>query len=178
MIQTAQDVARATLAACAAFQSLVGVEAVGDEERAAEALEHIYHDAFPSPESQRAEHTRAELTALRPCAIVYTEDSQGWVIIRDAMGNEDCWNARGMIHVVIFRNVPEADRFNLSKVDTDFRTIIGDIAEDIIGLSETAPYLAARRLTVSGPTRTPHEQLKDVGDAQAAEISIEWGPGE
>lgn len=172
MIQEAQNIARATLAACAAFQTLV--EAID----ATEALEHIYHDAFPSPESERAEHTRAELTALRPCAVIYTEDNQGWVVSRDAMGNEDCWNARGIIHVLLYRNVPEADEFNPSKVDTDFRTVIGDIAEGIIGLSETAPYLAARKLTVSGPTRTPLKELKDIGDAQAAEILIEWGPGE
>lgn len=170
MIQEAQNIARATLAACAAFQSLV------DAADATEALARIYHDAFPSPQSQRAEHTRAELTALRPCAVVYTEDNQGWVVERDAAGNEDCWNASGIVHLVIFRNVPEADEFLPSKVDTDFRTIIGNIAGEIIGLSETAPYLAANRIVMSGPNRTPFTELKDIGDAQQAELLVSWGP--
>lgn len=170
MIQQAQNTARATLAACAAFQALVGASDATD------ALERIYHDALPYPESMRAEHTRAELTALRPCAVVYTEDNQGWVVERDAAGNEDCWNAHGIIHMVIDRNVPEADQYNPSKVDTDFRTILGDIAEQIIGLSETAPYLAANRIVVSGPYRTPLPELKDIGDAQRAELIVAWGP--
>lgn len=174
MIQEAQEVARQTLAACEAFQTLLGVE---DElDPVAAALEHIYHDAFPSPESGRAEHTRAELTALRPCAIVYTEDNQGWVATKDAMGNQNCWNVSGSVHLVIYRNVPEADEFNPSKVDTDFRTIIGNIASQIIALSETAPYLAANQIVVSGPARTAINNLNDIGDAQMAELVVNWGP--
>lgn len=169
MIQEAQNIARATLAACPAFRTLV------DADNATEALTHIYHDAFPAPESQRAEHTRAELTALRPCAIVFLEDNQGWVVERDASGSEDCWNAYGIVHFVIFRNVPEADQYNPSKVDTDFRTVIGNIAEQIIGLSETAPYLAANRIVMSGPHRTMLTELKDIGDAQQAELIVSWG---
>jgi hypothetical protein len=176
VIQQAQNIARATLAACASFQALVGAEAADEEYRIVQALEHIYHDAFPSPESQRAEHTRAELTALRPCAIVYTEDNQGWVVERDAVGNEDCWNAYGQVHLVVFRNVPEEDEYDPSKVDTDFRTVIGNIAAEIIGLSETAPYLAANRIVVSGPHRTSLTELKDIGDAQQAELIVSWGP--
>jgi len=172
MIQDAQDIAKATLAACAAFQSLVDA---GD---AAEAAEHIYHDSFPTPESGNAEHGRAELTALRPCAIVYTEDNQGFVVRRDAMGMEDCWNATGVIHFVIFRNVPAADVNLPSKVDTDFRTVLGNIVSQMIGLSETAGYLATKQFTVSGPARTPKKELKDIGDAQVAEIVAAWGPGE
>lgn len=174
MIQETQEIARITLAACAAFQELVGVDDELDPDTA--ALDYIYHDALPSPESGRAEHTRAELTALRPCAIVYTEDNQGWVATKDAMGNQNCWNVSGSVHLVIYRNVPEADEFNPSKVDTDFRTIIGNIASQIIALSETAPYLAANQISMSGPARTPINQLNDVGDAQMAELVVNWGP--
>lgn len=172
MIQEAQDIAKATLAACAAFQSLVDA---GD---ATEALEHIYHDSFPTPISGGDAHGRAELTALRPCAIVYTEDNQGFVVRRDAMGMEDCWNATGVIHFVLFRNVPDADKDNPSKVDTDFRTVIGNIVSQMIAVSETAGYLATKQFSVSGPTRTPKKELKDIGDAQLAEIIAAWGPGE
>lgn len=172
MIQEAQDIARATLAACAAFQSLV------DADDATEALEHIYHDSFPTPISGGDVHGRAELTALRPCAIVYTEDNQGFVVRRDAMGMEDCWNATGVIHFVLFRNVPDADKDNPSKVDTDFRTVIGNIVSQMIAVSETAGYLATKQFSVSGPTRTPKKELKDIGDAQLAEIIAAWGPGE
>ena len=172
MIQAAQDIAKTTLAACASFQELVGVDSAVD------AAAFIYHDAWPPPISGRAEHTRAELAALRPSAIIYTGESQGFTVTRDAAGNDSCWNTSGAIHVMLFRNVPAVDKDNPSKVDTDFRTTVGDILEDMLGLSETAGYLAANQFTISGPHRTPVNELKDVGDAQWAEIVVAWGPGE
>ena len=174
MIQDAQDIAKTTLAACASFSSLV------DDylEAGQTAADRIYHDSFPQPLSGRPEHSRAEYTALRPCAIVYTEDNQGFDVRRDAMGDQNCWTASGVIHMMIFRNVPEIDKNNPAKVDTDFRTIIGNIVNDLIGLSETGGYLSIRRFTISGPARTPVNELSDVGDAQMAEILAYWGVGD
>lgn len=175
MIQDAQDVAKSTLAACPEFISLVA-DAVADEDQL--TADRIYHDSFPEPISGAPHHSRAELTALRPCAIVYTEDNQGFDVRRDAMGNEDCWNASGIIHYMILRNVPVADKDNPSKVDTDFRTVLGNIVSEMIGLSETAPYLAAKRFIISGPARTSVQELSELGDAQMGEIIAYWGPGE
>lgn len=167
MIQTTQEYMRQTLAASVAFQSLV------DADNAAEALARIYHDELPAPTSDS--HTLVEITALRPCAVVYTQVGQGgWRADRDAMG-DGCWNYSGVIVVVLMRNVPEADRYDLAKVDTDFRTIAGNVVTDLIALNETAGYLTMDRIDAMGPYRTPMQDLESVGDAQSYELVIGWG---
>lgn len=168
MIQGVQEIARQTLANCDSFQSLVSAST------ASRAAEMIYHDAWPKPQSGLPEHTLAEIQALRPCAIVYTEDDRGFVANRDASA-DICWHISGIIHIVIFRNVPVIDVNDPSNVDVDFRTIIGNILSDLINLSETAGMLASRRITFEGPWRTDVKDLKSVGDAQAAKLIIEWG---
>lgn len=173
MIQDVQAIAKTTLANCAAFRTLT---ATAD---ATAALAKIYHDAWPVPASGGVSHSLAEITALRPSAIIYTEPDRGWTSQRDAMGDStgNCWHHSGIIHMIIFRNVPTADKALPSKVDTDFRTVIGTILSELIAQSETAGRLNSKRLTVSGPWRTEPKELKDIGDAQGCEIIVEWGPG-
>lgn len=160
---------RTTLAASEAFQTLVGAD------DATEALARIYHDALPKPASGGHSHSLAEMNELRPCAIVYTQVGQGgWQARRDAMGG-GCWDYSGTIVAVILRNVPVEDKDNLQKVDTDFRTTVGNIVDDLIGLNETAGYLTMERIDAMGPYRTPVEELQSVGDAQAYELVVGWG---
>jgi hypothetical protein len=169
MIQATQEVFRQTLANCAAFQSLVGAD------DATEALERIYHDQLPKPESGKPEHSKAELTTLRPCAIVYTAMGPGgWISQRDAMG-DDCWHNSGIIVCVIMRNVPEEDKEFLSLVDTEFRTIAGNILVQLIELSETEENLTCDRIEAMGPYRTDPKELSAVGDAQSFELVVHWG---
>ncbi len=164
MIQTSQALLRTSLAASAAFQSLVGAA------DATAAAAKIYHDAFPKPANNKQAHSLDELNALRPCAIVYTEDFE---TTRDA--TDYCWHQKGVIRAVIYRNVPTADKNNQSKLETDFRTIMGEIMQDLIDLSETAGYLAVRGMRTEGPYRTDNEELNAIGDAQAYELIIRWG---
>ena len=169
MIQTVQEVMRTTLAASAAFQVMV------DADSSAEALDRIYHDELPKPASGQQSHSLVEMNELRPCAIIYTQVGQGgWRSERDAMGG-GCWNHSGVLVVVLMRNVPEEDKDDLSKVDTDFRTIAGDIVEDLIGLNETAGYLTMDRIDAMGPYRTEVKELQSIGDAQVYELVIAWG---
>lgn len=168
MIQEVQQIARTTLANCAAFQSLVGAA------NPAGALAKIYHDAWPKPASGGPVHTLAEMISLRPSAIVFTEEDRGFLSERDASA-DFCWHHSGIIHFIIYRNVPAEDIDDLSKVDTDFRTILGDIYSNLIELSETPGMLAARAISFSGPWRTDVEKLNEIGDAQGAEIVVQWG---
>lgn len=168
MIQDVQEIARQTLAACDSFQSLVSASS------AARAAEHIYHDAWPKPASGQPVHTLAEMNALRPSAIVYTDENNGFVSTRDASA-DICWHHSGIIHFVIFRNVPVVDVNDPSNVDVDFRTILGDIYSELIDLSETPDMLAIRRITFDGPWRTEIKDLSAIGDAQAAKLIVEWG---
>jgi hypothetical protein len=169
LIQAVQEVMRVTLAASAAFQAMVGAGS------ASAALARIYHDELPKPASGQQSHSLVEMNALRPCAVVYTQVGQGgFRADRDAMGN-GCWNNSGTLVVVLMRNVPVEDKNDLSKVDTDFRTIAGDIIEDLIGLNETAGYLTMDRIDAMGPYRTEVKELQSIGDAQVYELVIAWG---
>lgn len=169
MIQAVQEVMRTTLAASTAFQAMVGAAS------SAEALDRIYHDELPKPASGQQAHSLVEMNELRPCAIVYTQVGQGgWRADRDAMGN-GCWNYSGSIIVVLMRNVPEVDQDDLSKVDTDFRTIAGNVVQDLIGLNETAGHLTMERIDAMGPYRTAMADLKAIGDAQSYELIVGWG---
>lgn len=169
MIQAVQEVMRATLAASSSFQAMVGAA------NASAALARIYHDELPAPASGGHSHTLVEITALRPCAVVYTQVGQGgWRADREAMG-DGCWNYSGVIVVVLMRNVPEADKYDLAKVDTDFRTIAGNVVTDLIALNETAGYLTMDRIDAMGPYRTGMKELESEGDAQSYEIVIAWG---
>lgn len=170
MIQEAQEIARQTLAASAAFQSLVGAG------NATDAALRIYHDELPRPASGLSEHSLDELNILRPCAIIYTATGpSGFVSVRDAMGDVDCWHNSGTIVIVIMRNVPIADKNDLSLVDTAFRTIAGTIVSELIEISETASYLACDRIEAMGPYRTDIKDLKSIGDAQSYELIVSWG---
>lgn len=170
MIQDAQELLRTSLANCATFQSFVSAA------DATAALAKIYHDAWPTPESGGPSHTLAEIEALRPSAIVYTEDESGFVVERDAAGGFDCARRNGgRLVAVLFRNVPSEDKYALAKVATDFRTTAGSIVDELMDQSETAGRLAIQRITCSGPYRTKVDNLQAEGDGQAYELLIEWG---
>lgn len=168
MIQDVQEVARQTLANCDSFQSLVSAPT------ASRAAELIYHDAWPKPESGQPQHTLAEMQALRPCAIVYTDENNGFRSRRDTSA-DICWHHSGVINFLIFRNVPEIDVNDPSNIDVDFRTILGNIYSELIDLSETPDMLAIRDITFDGPWRTEIKDIPAIGDAQAAKLIVEWG---
>lgn len=167
-IQNPQNLLRVTLSYSAAFQDFVSA-ADSDE-----AILKIYHDELPKPSVGRV-HTLAEITALRPCAIIFTETDAGWTIERDAMADVGCWHPYGILHLLLFRNVPEADKDDLGKCDTDFRTTVGLIVDNLIDMSETAGRLAIDKITARGPFRTDVKELKSIGDAQVYELIINWG---
>lgn len=169
-IQAPQDALRCSLANSPNMQSFLGVT-VGDSSA---AILKIYNDELPKPSDGRM-HTLAEITALRPCAIVFTLSDAGWSIERDAMADDACWHAHGIVHALIFRNVPEADKDDLGKCDVDFRNAVSDIVDDLIELSEYAGHLACDKITARGPFRTDPKELKAIGDAQVYELIIEWG---
>ena len=168
MIQTVQILLATTLANCAAFRTLVGAA------DATAALPRIYHDSFPPPPDGADRYSAAQLATIRPCALVYTEDGKGYVIERDAMGT-DCWHGSGILHAVIYRTVPAAIADDPGEVDRTFRVIIGDIITQLVAQSETAERLASRKITVSGPYRTPPDELQVMGDEQAYDLMLEWG---
>jgi hypothetical protein len=167
VIQEVQEIARQTLAACAAFQSLVGAA------NANIALDYIYHDAWPPPASGPT-HTLAEITELRPSAIVYTDPIDGFDMERDASA-DICWHNSGTIHLLLFRNTPEAALEDPSLADTGWREIVGNILVNLRDLSETPGMLASRAFRVAGMYRTEPTMLEAEGDAQAADIVIRWG---
>lgn len=166
MIQDAQDILETTLANSATFRTFVGAANV------AEARQRIHHDYIPDREGEA--YTPEELSAIRPCALIYTLPSGGFTTQRDASGTNN-WATSGRLVCVLMRDTPESG--SNSDVDVGFRTIAGNIMSDIINLSEDAAdsFLAATRIVADGPFRTEESDLDELGDRQAFELIIDWG---
>lgn len=163
MIQEAQDLLKTTLASCAAFQTFTGTA------NSTNAALRIHHDYLPDPDDDT--YTEAELAGIRPCALIYTEPNNGWTYRRDAAGTNN-WGASGRLIIVLMRDFPA--NTEASAADVAMRGLAGDIIEDLRDKSETGG-LAATGFSASGPFRTPQEDLAELGDRQAFEITVDWG---
>lgn len=162
MIQDVQALLASTLADCPAFRTFVGAA------DAAAALLRIHHDAFPAIPSGDDRFSKAELEAIRPCAVLATSD--GYVTEKDATG--DYWRPHGTLYCWLYRTTPSG---TLSAVAVSFRETVGDLLEELQARSTLADFLASRKVTVNGPYRNDPLDRKSHGDEQVYELVIEWG---
>jgi hypothetical protein len=176
-IQAAQDLLATTLADSATFRTFAN----GAATRAA-ALARIHHDYIPDKENGVDAYTPEELSAIRPCALIFTVPDAGYHYDRDAAGTNN-WAARGELVCVLTRDHPvetvdgQERPVESSTADVAMREIAGGIISDLVEMSEdsSGDYLAATGFTCSGPYRTAPEDIDELGERQAFEIHIRWG---
>lgn len=168
-IQDIQNLLATTLAACDVFQEFVGAA------NSTEALERIYHDAFPKPNGDK--YTLEELEAIRPCALIFTPDAQGYITEYDS--SLAGWRARGIVYCVLYRTVPTSIQNEPGEVATTFRVIMSNLINELKDKADaiSGGMLAARRMMANGPFRADETQVNELGDEQAYELIIEWGVG-
>lgn len=166
-IQNVQNLAATTLADCVAFQDFVGAA------DSTAALLRIHHDAFPPPEADK--YTREELEDVRPCALIYTPDSQGYVTEYDA--TDAHWRTHGIIYFVLYRTVPANIADDPGEVATSFREIVSDLIVELQEKGNEADCLIVRKIIANGPFRNDPTKINDEGDEQAYELIVEWGVG-
>lgn len=164
-ISLAKQYLKAALAASATFQAWTG------SADSAEAAARIYREALPRPDSAR-EYTAAELSALRPYAIVGT---LGYRSDADAGGAERERWATGRLLLRLVMDVPAEAAEDEEELSIQFENVIGGIERDLYATSGLAGYLDVRGFELPAPyMRTHPDQVNTEGDAVGVEIVIEW----
>ena len=167
-ISLAESVLRTTLADCTHFRSWVGAA------NQAQALDRIYLDGLPPPANNADSHTLSELQALRPFAVIYTEEQRGWRTRQNAAGTRHWFIHSGSLTVRFEQDSPSDALDDPGELDRRFRNTIGQIVstEDdanpgLLELAGTPGYLAITGIEASGPFRSDDDQVPDVEPSKA-----------
>lgn len=174
-----EDLIANTLADCAKFQDYLGVASK------AAALAKIYFSALDPPSGDSEYHTRAELEALRPFAILWLDEEAGLDLRFTAMGGGGGYEmlpAQGLCIVRLEKTVgsgtpEEEDRAAKNEVGLICRSGDSD-NPGLVERSGTPGYAALRGIRVFGPWRTPEDQVQHDGDFFAARLELEFGVGQ
>jgi hypothetical protein len=177
-IRNTANLAASTLSKCHAMQTWQGATYTQ-----AQALGRIYHHALPPPANKR-EHTLAELAALRPFVLLYTEQGDGLDVTRDTAGTD--WGPRATGHLVACFEcaIPTIDINDPAKVASDFEQflglMIGTGATNQPGLYELFGQpgeLAGTRVVYRGYARTDPADVAEIGDCLRGWLDLYWSVG-
>ncbi len=163
-----EEYLRAMLADSAAFRTLCGAA------DAAGALDHIYRDGLPPPADGR-EFTPAELSALRPHAIIFLADSDGLTLDRDSA---EGFLASGRAMIALERDCPSSlGDEPTSDANRQWKNIIGQIMYDLCDLTAEAKpgYLQLTRIRLHlGPFWPEKKDAIAQGLWQGAVLEVRW----
>ena len=176
-ITKAEQLLKDTLCACSAFQEWCGAA------NATEAAESIYLEALPPDDVYRDQEEVERLIARRPFAQIWTSEQDGLTIRRIASPNTT--SGTGTLYLRFERNVPEEIAHDYAEVDRTFKNVLGEILSSgdadspgLAELSSLAGYLDWEAIIIRSWTRTQRDDIPTLGDAQMAEVEIQWGtPG-
>jgi len=165
----AQESLRVTLADATAFRALLSPAMTQ-----AQALARIYLEGLPPPGSGHV-HTKTELEALRPYAIIWTDPSNGLRMELDAI---DSFASHGRLMVRIEQNAPSGlGSEPTSDANLQFRNSIGQIMDDVAALvaPRQAGYLAVTAIDLEEGIYWNHPKVEPAfGVYQGAVLAVEW----
>lgn len=174
-ISTAKDLLRTMLANTTAFRTWDGANYTVEQAKA-----RIYFDALPPP-ADGDQYTVAELAALRNCAIVAKHPSENVRWVFDACGG-DHFNCHGVLVVMLFRTIPEADRDDIESAERSMENFVGQLvrsgdpsAPGLCELSGRAGYLSFYEIMEDGPHFDPAEDGEARGHEMRHLLVIRWG---
>jgi hypothetical protein len=158
-----------SLAASTTWQAICGAADAG------EARRRIYFEGLPLPED-RETHQRDELIALRPYALIYPAGRAGRDDQAEAGGTRLHFRRGGRLILELVRNGPDpAGDQPPGPATLDWSNRVGQIMEDLCGVFGSTGYLAALRLSLSGPPYwCSRDQAETQGLWQAAELTVDW----
>lgn len=177
-----------TLADCTEFRNLVGATTH------AEAFARIYHEALPAPEDpSRDTHTKEELQAYRPFAMLYVMDADGATLNRQAM-TPGGWSDSGVLRIMLEINTPVELEDSPALLDQLMKQLLSRIIRrpsdetsgQFFGLSNLShstnetdgySYLAADQITFRGYYRAAYEDIPSQGDHLYGWIEVRYGQG-
>lgn len=161
--------AKTVLANVTAFQTWVG------EATAAGAKNHIYLVGY-------GRKTRAELIAMRPCALIsQTYDASSLVHTKYAGGAVNWFAPKGAVYIQFEDNVAaeyaganREDHYDDAEIA--FTNDIGAIWEGLEALAGSDAYLSISGISVmQGPGRAEESLIAKCGDFSAIILRLDWG---
>lgn len=174
-ISTAKDLLRTMLANTTAFRAWDGASYTVEQAKA-----RIYFDALPPP-ADGDQYTAAELVALRNCAIVAKHPSENVRWTFDACGG-DHFIASGVVVVMLFRTIPEADRDDIGSAERSMENFVGQLVRSgdvnnpgLCELSGRSGYLSFFEIVEDGPYFDPAEDGEARGYEMRHLVVIRWG---
>lgn len=168
------NVIRQMVADCYWWRRLVDEDNPWDDET---ALARTHIDALPAPASG-VDYTQAELSSLRPFAIVYLESSMDGFQVRSP-----CFQVRGHAVINMQVNVPSELADDANALGVHLNKLFGAIARTgnpdqpgLWDLAEAKKCLVVDRLSIDGYYRTEPQDVKKYGDVAMADFHLYWGP--
>lgn len=137
----------------------------------------IHHHHLPPPASN-VSHTAAELAALRPFVLLWTNDRDGIRWTRDTAGHHACASSDGELIIRLERNTPAG--MTPAEAARDFENVIGQLCKGtaeqpgLIDLAGDPRYLPLVELTLVEHSRTVPDKITAIGDAQRAFLLATW----
>jgi hypothetical protein len=172
-VSLAQDYLATMLADCPTWRTWVGAD---DRPK---ALGHIYIEELPPPPNRGAEYAGNQLVALRPFALISTDETDGLERARVGVNDDGgySFDERGRLRILIEDNVAEADADDAAAADRTFKNALGQVLDELCGLAGKAGYVALTRVRLAfGPVRAAEELVAEQGDHIWAVLALEWGP--
>lgn len=165
VISKALEYARAMLADCGTFQTLVGAA------NATEALDSIHYDA-PPPPADNDEATQTELETLRPFAVVSTMEYRSRSMA-EPLGFSDS----ATVYVYVEADIDAADVNDPGEYLMGFRNTIGALVTELKERRATAGFLVFDELTARGPVGSHPDAASGEGSYVWAELNLSYDVG-
>lgn len=178
-ILSSLDTAKSMLRDCYWWRRILSEDSPWDD---ATAAAHIHFDELPAP-TPGPNHSRSQLNALRPFAILW-HDLAGGLRLRSDTGGNCCAVITGRVIVRLELGVPANIASDTDAVARWFMRAVGRILKSndpnkpgLWELSGRAGYLPITEIDVSGYVRTDSKERRELGDAIQIELQIDWGGG-
>ena len=171
-ISLAQEALRDTLAAVTAFRTWTATA------RAATAKARIYNDGLPLPANNRATLSQDEWIGYRPCALVYTPETNGIRYRRDSRGTANEFITSGRLILELSQTVADADADDIAEAEVKWRNVVGQILDGLAAIAGSDEYLDISEMALVRTARASDEDIAEFGDYQLAVVEILWGEGD
>lgn len=144
------------------------------------AAAHIHFDALPNS-ATGADHSKAELIALRPFCLLSVDQGSGFQIDIDSASGS-CVLPSGRLLMEIELNTPDDLASTPTALAQFIHRRVGQILHTsdtnqpgLVQLSNQAGYLTLNTLIVDEIYRTDEKAVQDIGDAITVNVRVAWG---
>lgn len=168
-ISLSQENLRQSLADVDAWRTLCAATTHDD------AAAKIHMHGLPKPTNGVA-HTREELIAFRPYAVIWTKEMQGFRRQLSAVGDGYEYASDGQLVLRLERNCgDEVSDEPSGDANLDWSNVVGQIVDGLCALAGKPGYMAFDSIGILNGPYWSHPQSKPThGLLQGVELAIQW----